>query len=177
MVAEQGDGIPGTYEVLICREWCDMGHPEDAMVRGHLVLESTPYPFSDVPEPAHSYLQRREPYLVIADAQNAPNACFVLDKTRGARTYGGITPVGVTRWVPDSTATVRLPLYHSPDAGYIAVLSIRGGELRGRGRSWGVGTGDGPLPQDSIIGRRIGPPNRNLCVEAAQARARAESRP
>lgn len=154
-----------------------MERPEDAMVRGHLVLESAPYSFSDVPEPAQSYLKRHEPYLVLMDSRSAPNACFVLDQVKTARTYGGITPVAVTRWVPDSTATVRLPLYHSPDAGYIAVLSIRGGELRGRGRSWGVGTGDGPLPQDSILGRRIGPPNRSLCVDAAQARARADVRP
>lgn len=163
--------------MLLCRERCDPKRVDLALARGHLVLESAPYSFSDIPEPAHSYLRRREPYLVIADAQNAPNACFILEKKREARTYGGITPVAVTRWMPDSTATLRLPLYHSPDAGYIAVLSIRGGELRGRGRSWGVGTGDGPLPQDSILGRRIGPPNRNLCIDAAQARARAEVRP
>jgi hypothetical protein len=146
------------------------------MVRGHLILEAERYPFSDVPEPARSYLERHEFILVVIDAGRAPIACFVLDKSRGARTYGGITRVGVTKWVPDTVATVRLPLFHSPDAGYVATLSIRGRELAGRGRSWGHGTGDGPIPPDSIIGRRIGPPDRSLCIRAAEAEAEEQPR-
>ena len=167
--------VAGTYDVLICRGPCDLRRPEQAMAHGHLVLEAAPYPFAEVPEPAQSYLRDREPYLVIADARSAPNACFVLRKEPLARTYGGITPVAMTRWAADTAAMIRLPLYHSPDAGYITTLTFRGSEIHGRGRSWGFGTGDGPIPGDTIVGRRIGPPDRARCILAAEAEAAARA--
>jgi hypothetical protein len=152
--------VAGTYEVMVCRDRCDASRPEEALARGHLVLEAARYDFSDVPEPARSYIQRHEFILAVIDAERSPNACFVIENTRRAATYAGAAPVGVTKWEADSTGATTLPLFHSPDAGYIATVSIRGRELRGRGRSWGSGTGDGPIPSDSIIGRRIGPPDR-----------------
>lgn len=84
--------------------------------------------------------------------------------------------MSVTRWETDGSGTITLPLYHSPDAGYIATLSVRGSELHGRGESWGSGTGDGPIPPDSIVGRRIGPPDRGICIREAEARAAARNR-
>lgn len=162
--------LAGTYKILICREACD--RPGGALARGHLVLEDSAYALSDVPEPARAHIERRAFILAVIDGQRAPNACFVLDQAPRANTYGGITRVGMTRWERDSEATVRLPLFHSPDAGYVATLSIRGGEIHGRGRSWGgEHAGDGPIPPDSIVGRRLGPPDRSLCIRAAEAEA------
>jgi len=158
--------------VTVCRGRCDPSRPDEALARGHLVLEAAPYPLAELPERARTYIERHEFILAVIDAKRSPNACFVMENTRRAKTYAGAAPVGVTKWTADS-AGITLPLFHSPDAGYIATVSIRGGELRGRGRSWGTGTGDGPIPPDSIIGRRIGPPDRAICIREAEARAAA----
>lgn len=169
-VVSPNGSIAGTYEVVICRQDCD--RPDRALASGRLVLEDAAYPLAEVPEPARTHIERRAFILAVIDGQRAPNACFVLDRARGANTYAGITRVGMTKWRPDPAATVRLPLFHSPDAGYVAILSIRGGEIHGRGRSWGgEHAGDGAIPPDSIIGRRLGPPDRALCIRAAEAEA------
>ncbi len=167
--------VSGTYEVTFCRERCDASHPEEALARGYLVLEAASYAFSDLPERARVYIERHEFILAVIDAKRSPNACFVIENMRRAPTYAGAAPVGVTKWVVDS-AGITLPLFHSPDAGYIATVSIRGRKLNGRGRSWGFGTGDGPIPSDSIIGRRIGSPDREICIREAEARDAARRR-
>ena len=164
----------GTYAVIVCRERCDPARPEQALARGHLVLEDEPYPLSALPQAVRSYLERYVSVLTAMDAGDAPNACFVLTRAAGGRTYAGITKVGVTRWLPDSVATLQVPLFHSPDAGYLATLTIRGNELRGSGESWGSGTGDPPFPNDSIVGRRVGPPDRGLCIRAMEGEAAAQ---
>ena len=161
------DAVEGTYEITICRDACQ---DEQVLVRGHLVLESRPYPLDSVPEPARSYFRRYEPYLLMPDLESDPNACFVLRRNAGARTYAGISRVGLTRWtLGESGKLMGMPVYNSPDAGYVTSFSIRAGELRGQGSSWG-GDGEGEtLPHDSIIGRRIGPADRALCLRAVEA--------
>ena len=157
--------VDGTYEIMMCRGDCDA-----ALVRGHLVLEAHPYPLDSVPQSALSYFRRYEPYLLIGDAENTPNACFVLDLARGARTYAGISPVGLSRWtIADAHGQLAVPLYHSSDAGYLARITIRAGQLRGHGRSWGGHGEAAAFPIDSIVGRRVGPPDRSLCLRAAEA--------
>jgi hypothetical protein len=164
--------LAGTYKIVICRKACD--RPERALASGRLVLEDSAYPLAELPEPARAHVERRAFILAVIHAQRAPNACFVLDRTPRANTYAGITRVGVTKWLGDSGGTIRLPLFHSPDAGYVATLSIRDGEIHGRGRSWGgEHAGDGTIPPDSIVGRRLGPPDRSLCIRAAEAEAAA----
>ena len=138
------------------------------------MLEDEPYPLSALPQAVRSYLGRYVSVLTAMDAGDAPNACFALTRAAGGRTYAGITKVGVTRWAPDTTATLQVPLFHSPDAGYLATLTIRGGELRGAGESWGSGTGDPTFPNDSILGHRVGPPDRGLCIRAAEADAASQ---
>jgi hypothetical protein len=143
-------------------------------MRGHLVLEDEPYPYSELPRAMRAYLERYVPVLTAMDAGDTPNACFAFTRRTGARTYAGIAAVGVTRWSRD-TIGIEIPLFHSPDAGYVATLALLGGELRGSGESWGGGTGDEPFPEDSIHGRRVGPPDRGLCIRAAVAAAAAAS--
>lgn len=166
--------LAGTYEIRVCRGAC--GSPEAAVARGHLVLEAEPFPMSDVPEPARSYIERSELILLISDdAITDPNSCFVLERPRGAQSYAGISPVGFTRWKPDTAADLRVRFFHSPDAGYVARLSVGGDQIHGRGRSWGFGTGDPPMPDDTVVGRRIGPPDRARCIAAAEAEAAARA--
>ena len=140
------------------------------MVRGHLVLENEPYSLADVPEPARSELERRASILIRMQAEGRPNACFALVRAEGAETYAGLGRVGLTRWAQEDSI-VRVPLYGSPDAGYLARLSVQGDRLRGSGRSRGTFPGAVDTPPDSIIGRRVGPPDRSLCIRAAEAEA------
>jgi hypothetical protein len=164
--------VAGTYEVLVCEGACVGGRtPGNVAVRGHLVLEDARFPFSEVPEPAHSYLERYESLLIQANAEEMPNACFVLARADRAKGFAGLTPVGFSLWVPDSAGVVVLSLYQSPDAGYVLRIGTHGRELGGTGRSWGVGDAEVDLPADSIIGRRIGPPDRSLCIRAAEYEA------
>jgi len=64
-------------------------------------------------------------------------------------------------------------LYQSPDAMYYAILRPGGEELRGRGHSYGHGAAAVSGPQDSVLARRIGPPDRSICIRAAEAEAAA----
>jgi hypothetical protein len=172
--------ITGTYEIVICQGECASASRRQPNAIGYLVLESERYQLADIPEPARSYLSLYAETLVLVDAEERPNACFVLHKAPGARTYAGMTPVGLSLWARDSADSIHVPLDHSPDAGYHAALVIHGSVLRGRGRSWGVGDASVNLPPDSIYARRIGPPDRRICIraaerEAAAVRARADS--
>lgn len=163
--------IAGTYAVTVCREQCDPTLPEQALVEGHIVLEDRSFSYIELPRTVRTYLERYVPVLTALDAGDSPNACFALTKRPGARTYAGIASAGVTRWAHHSTAAIEIPLFHSPDAGYDASVTIQGAQLRGTGVSWGSGTGDEPIPTDSILGRRIGSPDRSLCIRAAEAAA------
>lgn len=162
-------GVEGTYQIMICQGTCGA---DNVLVRGRLVLETDPYSLDSVPELARIYFRRYEPYLLISDAERAPNACFHLELTRRSRTYAGISPVGLTRWsVAEDSDSLEIPLYHSPDAGYFVRITIRARQLRGHGRSWGGHGEAAAFPIDSIVGRRVGPPDRSLCFRAAEAEA------
>lgn len=170
---QSATGTAGTYEVRICRGPCDQGRPDSSMVTGTLVLEATRYPLSELPASVVSHLEKHDFILTVIDSDRSPNACFVLNRVRQPRTYAGLTKNGVTTWEADSVGTYRFPLYHSPDAGYVVHVTVDGGELRGRGRSWGVGDARVDLPMDSIYGRRVGPPDRGICVRALEAEVTA----
>lgn len=165
---------PGTYEVTVCTQSCDPAVGGTVLARGHLVLESSAYDPQSVPETARTYFERHSIYLLHSVARGAPNACFVLERSEAAanRTYAGIQPVALTRWTrSDSSGTMRVPLFRSPDAGYVAEVMIQGAALTGTGKSWGSESSDLEGTGDIISGRRIGPPDRDLCLRAAAARA------
>lgn len=94
---------------------------------------------------------------------NLPNACYVLARQARADTYAGIDDVGTTRWTPLADGSITISLFRSPDAGYDAKLSLTTDGFRGRGtsRGWGVAADS---PADSIVGRRIGPPELMRCL-------------
>jgi hypothetical protein len=120
------------------------------------------------------YIDFATDLLLRAQGEADPNACFVLSPTAvNADTYAGTEPVGFTVVEPHRADSVRVALYQSPDASYYAVLKVGHGTLEGRGRSRGFADAAVSPPQDSIRARRIGPPDRSLCIRAAEAEAAA----
>jgi hypothetical protein len=161
--------VAGTYALTVCRAACDRDSGR-VLTTGRLVLEERPYDLSDIPEPARSFFETIERFLLHADAGGAPNACFTFEN-RGPGTLAGAARVGLTRW-ESSGDTLTVPLYHSPDAGYDVRARIVSGTLAGQGESWGPWDKSEDGPPDLVTGVRIGPPDRSVCVEAAERRLR-----
>lgn len=158
---------PGTYAMEICRGSCHAGVEDSVLVRGHLVIEAAAYPPSELPPVARKYFERDELMLMGDDSVLDPNACFVLTRVRGY-----LEGVGLTRVEPAGGDTVRVDLYRSPDSGYFMVLRAAAGELRGWGKGWSHPAVEA-ASLDSVRARRIGPPDRALCIRAAEEAAAA----
>jgi hypothetical protein len=158
---------PGTYSVSICPTPCDPSRAESAAVVGHLVLETKPYTQAEVEAVQRTY-GGHGAFLYRA-AGGEPNACFGLTRLREGLTYAGLSAAGLTRWRrSDESGRFTIELYHSVDARYLATLEVRGRELHGRGESEGGRDPTEPAaPTDSIYARRIGPVDRNVCLQAA----------
>ena len=147
---EQAQSPPspaGTYTFDICRGGCGPRDQPGAYLRGTLILLDSVIP---VPESWGRY---------------HPNACFQLTQIRPQEdSYAGIWKHGLTVWQrADSGHGISLILYRSPDAGYDADLRVMETELRGSGGSWGTGVAEIHAPRDSIVARRVGPPNPGSC--------------
>ncbi|MFL5538424.1 MAG: hypothetical protein ACJ8J0_05500 [Longimicrobiaceae bacterium] len=164
---------PGTYAMEICRGPCHGRAGDSVLVRGHLVIEAAEYPLSELPPVARKYLEERDDLMLMGDDDSVldPNACFVLTQARVGYRYG----VGLTRANAVRGDTVKVDLYRSPDSGYFVVLRAAAGELRGWGRGWSYPPVDSPgaVPLDSVRARRIGRPDRALCIRAAEIEAAA----
>lgn len=159
--------VPGTYAVSLCPTPCDPTRVDSAAVVGHLVLETVSYTDAEV-EAVQGIYGGRGVFLYRA-AGGEPNACFGLKRLRRGLTYAGLRVAGLTRWRrSEDGGGFTIELYRSTDARYRATLQARGRELRGRGESQG---GRDPTeraaPADSIYARRIGPVDRNVCLQAA----------
>jgi hypothetical protein len=173
--------LPGTYEVSFCAQDCGSGQAAPAVVSGIMVLEELPLPRTSMSDSAWAYYQQYTAILYFADAQETPTACFAfVRRDPRAGTYAGLEETGLSRWTVDpDSAEVRIVLYHSPDASYVARLTPAPDGFRGRGNSSGGGVPRGSIPDDSIRGRRIGPPDPSICSRAAESAAaelRARSR-
>lgn len=162
--------MPGTYEVSFCSQDCGSGQAAPALASGIMVLEELPFPRTSMSDSAWAYYEQYTAILYFADAQETPTACFTFVRhDPRARTYAGLEEAGVSRWVKDpERAEIRVVLYHSPDASYVARLTPTRDGFRGRGTSTGGGVPRGSIPDDSIRGRRIGPPDPSVCSRAAE---------
>jgi hypothetical protein len=166
-------GIAGTYEIEICRDSCVGEDAPHLLTRGCLVLDDTVYDWDRFPRAMREYLEKYESVLTVIRTQREPNACFVLGSSEDPDTYAGMSPVGVTKWLPNEENSLSVALFHSHDAGYVARLTLGGQGLRGRGRSWGAGDWHQEVPADVLHGRRIGAPDWGICIRAAEAQAAA----
>ena len=169
--------MPGTYEVSFCSQECGSDQAAPAVASGIMVLEEFPLPRTSMSDSAWTYYEQYTAILYFGDAQETPTACFAFVRhDPRARTYAGLEETGVSRWAEDpERAEVRVVLYHSPDASYVARLTPTPDGFRGRGTSTGGGVPRGSIPDDSIRGRRIGPPDPSICSRAAES-TRAELR-
>lgn len=160
--------VPGTYAIEICRGPCHGRAADSVLSRGHLVIEAAAYPLSELPPVARRYLERDKLMLMVKDSVPAPNACFVLTQGHRAYRYG----VSLTRAEPAGGDSMRVDLHRSPHSGYFVMLRAAAGGLGGWGRGWSYPPVDaGSL--DSVRARRIGGPDRALCIRAAEIEAAA----
>jgi hypothetical protein len=162
--------LEGTYEVVVCSTGCGGRESSLELARGVIVIEPNGYAASQLPEPARSYALGEGAALTLATAHGTPNACFVLRKGAGTRSLVGAAPVGFTTWSPVDSGGFVVKLAQTADAGYVVTVSLAGGRLRGVGRGWGPGPADA-VAGDSVLGRRVGPPDRGACIRAAERAA------
>ena len=153
--------VPGTYDVIFCKNSCSFESPKSVLVRGSLVLESKPFEESEIPERA------RKNFESGYSLASFTNGCFVLEILEEGQTYAGLIPIGFTRWWLHS-GIVSFGLYSSPDAGYSASVTLTDAGFSGSGVSDGEGAADVDWPPDILIGRRRGPADRSVCINGAE---------
>ena len=167
--AEAGPpAVDGTYEIWICHGLCASADSVNVELKGHLVLFASPMDRKTALGLDHTYRPVRP--------HEEPNACYELSRPRHDHLsgYAGITPYGVTAWYAWH-GDIIVTLYHSPDAGYDAMLQPTPGGLAGKGQSWGAGVAAPTTPdQQVIVARRTGEADMTLC-ETWAARARSVS--
>ena len=143
LVSAQGE-IPGTYSVTACSAPCATADTALVVANGIVVL--------------------------IADH----TGCFDLTRRQEYASYLALSRHGYTRWsAPVGTDSLGFTTYRSPDAGHqIRAVRTDSGFV-GLGHSWGAGVAYVDVPDEFIMGHRIGPPDPNRCaVYRADRRSR-----
>jgi hypothetical protein len=121
----------------------------------------------DLPAKQREYLS--SVYSDIAPNRKPPNGCFVLTSRQTAQDGGPIfLPVGFIYWESHRPGKVGLDFFRAPDSGYSVYLTIRADTVQGTGEFWSGNGPDAQVPPDSITGRRTGPPDPALCINAAK---------
>lgn len=154
-------GMAGTYRVSFCQLRCSDTFAAD--VRGYIVLSDAPISLASLPPRI-----RRRVELQFQEVRRSdrPNACFTLVAKPRTKSVAGAEPVGFTSWVGDDSSA-DLSLFRAPDSGYDLSLELSQDSVRGVGHFY---SGNGPGAQlliDSVIGRRVGPPDVARCLRAA----------
>ena len=148
--AAQTSSPAGTYRLQICRTSCGLGDSADAYIRGIVVLAEGPGNAGGDPD---------------RDSREAgSNGCFWLTRIHQQDdSYAGLLRYGNILWRSPSPTSVAFAIYGSPDAGYELVLTLAGVDLVGQGDSWGAGVAEIHAPSDTVIAKRLGPPDRSRC--------------
>jgi hypothetical protein len=166
--AVRPEGVPGTYEIEICPDRCRRGGRRS--IRGIAVLEDTTFYVNQLTPTARRYAIEKSRDLLITATH--PNACFVFERVGTAASYAGKQPIGFTRWYAvEPAGTLRIDLFETHDGEYTARLVLVGDRLSGEGWSLVKNPFDHLIPSDVIRGRRVGPPDRGLCIRAAERAA------
>ena len=160
-VAARGQ-VAGTYAVAVCKGApCVPDDTVHAVAWGQVVLFNEPINLVALSDSARRLLA--DIYL------HAPtNGCTIMRSAPHVQTYLALT--SGMRWESIAGAPDRITLLHrSPDARYDALLRVTVNGLNGTGRSWGAGAAKVDWPADTIVARRIGPPDLNACILGAGA--------
>jgi hypothetical protein len=162
----------GTYEFRICHSTCDPA-VDSAFAAGTIVIMDHAFSADSLPEPARSYLRFYEEDLLVGVAEEEPNACFVV-RRRGLGTWVGSSPVALTRWhqSPRVLGAFLLPLFQTADAGYWLRLRAQSQVINGIGYSFGPERDSPQPPNDTVVLRRVGPPDLGICTAAATIESR-----
>ena len=162
--------LAGTYEVALCKAGpCSLDDTTRTLSRGFLVLFAGEMP--RVTGAAGAALTGW--YL-----RSPPNGCLSMTVPPPRSETFAAGGVRSTFWdMNPGGDSVRFSLYRSPDAGHEVIAGIRNGELTGGGRSWGVGVVNVRYPRDTIVGRRIGPPDIEPCLNPYRGRRPAAAPP
>lgn len=154
-----GSAIAGTYEILICRGVCASSNDANVLVKGHVVLFAGGLDDATV--------KRLDPSYYPSTPHERPNGCYELVRAQKVDRagYAGISPFGITGWYYREDA-VAFGLYHSPDAGYEAIVKPTSGGLSGHGTSWGAGAAAPTEPDiQTVLARRVGDSDVRSCEQ------------
>jgi len=164
-------GTPaGTYQVSICGGVC-AADGSNLLVTGLLVLTPQAFTLERLSEAGQRHLRQSDPALLIAlsESDREPNACFALERRRGASSLAGITRAGITGW-RSSEHGIAVRLWVSPDAGYAAELRPDGRNLMGSGFTWGM-SDEYRQTTETIIATYVGPPDLDRCLRVIEDEA------
>ena len=168
------DSLAGTYEIQICSSSCELGDTTRANRLGVLVLNSTTINVNEL-------TQRERRVMGGYFDYELPNLCYVLrdgpvegDTMAGVDDIGGYTWRSVAR--PGTDTILLFHLYESSDARYSVEARANGGRFVGTGHSSGSGAVAHSV-REHIVGRHIGPPRPQLCLDAVRASLRPPANP
>jgi hypothetical protein len=143
--------VAGTYHLIACTAPCGASDTAAVIARGTLVLDSAG-------PPRHSFSRRTHA------------GCFVLERRRDHPSYLALFSQGYTSWDQPTPDSIVFDTYRSPDAGHIVRAAVTDSGFVGVGHSWGAGVAAIAVPDETIIGRRIGPPDAHLCPRYGELR-------
>jgi hypothetical protein len=142
----------GTYEVRLCSSACDGQPPGELLAIGVLVLDTVPL----VPSRYFS---------------DSPNACFDFRLGRRLHSWAAFYPASQTYWYQSpGTNTISFDTFRSPDVGHRVSAVLTDSGFVGVGRSWGQGVSEARMPDEYVIGRRLGPPDPRRCSDVRSQR-------
>jgi hypothetical protein len=140
-------GIPGTYELLICKGPCSFTERGNVLRNAVIVLFDRAMSRKDVERIDSTYLNLHD---------DKAKACYVLS-------FPNRQVLGATAWMLDRK-TLSFTLTRSKDSWYSVRVERNGDLLSGVGNFWSAGVAPPPnfIP-DTIVGRRRGPPDISAC--------------
>jgi hypothetical protein len=128
------DSVPGTYALIACTEQCAPTDTALVVARGILVLGSD-----------HT-------------------GCFDVTRRDAYNSYIALHRHGYTAWSrPSGSDSLLFGTYRSPDAFHRVRAVLTDSGFVGRGHSSGAGVASINVPDELIVGRRIGPPDMERC--------------
>ena len=153
MAIIQGPGLPvaGTYRLTACTAPCAGSDTATVVARGTLILDSAG-------PPRHSFSRRT--YA----------GCFLLERRRDHPSYLALFPQGYTSWDQPTPDSIIFDTYRSPDAGHVVRATRTDSGFVGVGHSCGAGVAAIEVPDETVIGRRIGPPDATRCPRYGELR-------
>ena len=143
--------VAGTYHLLACSSPCAASDSTVVVARGTLVLDSA--------GPTRHTFSRR-----------AHAGCFLLERRRDHPSYLALFPQAYTSWDQPTPDSIVFETYRSPDAGHIVRAVLTDSGFAGVGHSWGAGVAAITVPDETLIGRRIGPPDARRCPRYGEIR-------